>query len=143
MNEAKVHEISQWLIKARHDLRSARRLFSDEPPILDTAAYHCQQAAEKALKAFLILHDISFPKTHLLLLLVEQCMDVDKNFEDLREAAEALTPFATEFRYPGDVLEPEPSDVEEGIEFAEKVVEFVLDKMPNVVERERDNSAGK
>lgn len=51
MGEAKTHEIRQWLFKARHDLRSAKRLFTDEPPILDTAAYHCQQAAEKALKA--------------------------------------------------------------------------------------------
>jgi len=47
-------------IKAQHDLRSARRLFSDEPPILDTVAFHCQQAAEKGLKAFLTLHDTPF-----------------------------------------------------------------------------------
>lgn len=51
MDEAKAHEIRQWLFKARNDLRSAVRLFTDDPPILDTAAYHCQQAAEKALKA--------------------------------------------------------------------------------------------
>lgn len=65
MDEAKTHEIRQWLFKARHDLRSASRLFTDEPPILDTAAYHCQQAAEKALKAFLVLHDVQFSKIHL------------------------------------------------------------------------------
>ena len=62
MDRAKVFEICQWLIKSRHDLRSSQRLFSDRPPLLDTAAYHCQQAAEKALKAFLALHDIPVPK---------------------------------------------------------------------------------
>lgn len=57
--------------------------------------------------------------------LVEQCIDVDPAFADLREAAEALIPFATVFRYSGDVLEPEPADVVEGMELAEKVLEFV------------------
>jgi HEPN domain-containing protein len=113
-----------------HDLRSAKRLFTDEPPILDTAAYHCQQSAEKALKAFLVLHEIQFSKIHLLLPLIEQCVDVDPAFAQLREAAEALTPFATVFRYPGDVLEPEPSDVEEGMALAEMVVEFVKARLP-------------
>jgi len=37
MDEAKAHEIQQWLGKAQHDLRSAKRLFTDEPPLLDTA----------------------------------------------------------------------------------------------------------
>ena len=130
MDEAKAHEIRQWLFKAIHDLRSARRLFTDEPPILDTAAYHCQQAAEKALKAFLVLHDIQFSKIHLLLPLVEQCIDIDPTFADLRDAAEALTPFGTVFRYPGDMLEPEASDVVEGMALAETVVEFVRERVP-------------
>jgi HEPN domain-containing protein len=49
MVDSKVHEISQWLVKADHDLRSARQLFSADPPLLDTAVYHCQQTAEKDL----------------------------------------------------------------------------------------------
>jgi HEPN domain-containing protein len=102
---------------------------------LDTAAYHCQQAAEKALKAFLALHEVQFSKIHLLLPLVEQSIDVDPDFAQLREAVETLTPFATVFRYPGDVLEPEPSDVLEGMVFAERVVEFVQARMPDEVKR--------
>lgn len=130
MDEAKSHEVRQWLLKAQHDLRSAHRLFTDEPPLLDTAAYHCQQAAEKALKAFLAWNDVPITKTHLLLPLVEQCIDIVPAFEKLREAAEFLTPFATAFRYPGDVLEPEISDVAEGMTLAGKVLEFILDKLP-------------
>ncbi len=133
MDEAKIHELCQWLIKAHHDLRSVRQLLAAEPPLLDTAAYHCQQAAEKALKAYLVLHDVSFSKTHLLSHLVEQCEDVDPRFADLSEAAEFLTPFATSFRYPGDVMEPVPDDVEAGLALAEKVVVFVLDLMPDEV----------
>lgn len=64
MNEEKRTEIQKWLIKAQHDLGSARRLMEGDEPYLDTAVYHCQQAVEKALKAFLTYHDVSFEKTH-------------------------------------------------------------------------------
>jgi HEPN domain len=40
-----------------------------QEPYLDTAVYHCQQAAEKALKAFLTARDIAFEKTHNLVAL--------------------------------------------------------------------------
>ena len=104
MDESKRREITQWIVKAGRDLRSARRLYSDTPPLLDTAAYHCQQAAEKALKAFLTMHDIPVQKTPLLAPLVLQCMQRDPEFHALQETAETLTPFATAFRYPGDPI---------------------------------------
>jgi HEPN domain-containing protein len=47
-----------WLAKARNDLEAARLLIHDEKRLLDIAAYHCQQAAEKALKAWLIAKEI-------------------------------------------------------------------------------------
>lgn len=66
MDEAKAHEIRQWLIKADHDVRTAERLLTVAPPILDTAVYHCQQAAEKAMKAYLTLRDAPFQRGHVL-----------------------------------------------------------------------------
>lgn len=131
MDEDILIEVRQWLIKADHDLRSARRLFTDAPPLLDTAAYHCQQAVEKSLKAFLALNEVPLSKTHLLLPLLEQCLEHQADFEQLRNAAEILTPLATAFRYPGDVLEPEIADVEEAIGLADLVVTFVFGKMPD------------
>lgn len=53
-----------WLNRASHDLRSSRALASLEDPLLDTAIYHCQQAAEKSVKAWLQSIDDPFPKTH-------------------------------------------------------------------------------
>ena len=46
--------IGSWLNKAEHDLISAQRLLEIEPMILDNACFHCQQAIEKCLKAFLV-----------------------------------------------------------------------------------------
>ena len=127
MDEATIHEVRQWLHKAVHDLRSAVRLMSgDEEPLLDTAVYHCQQAAEKAFKAYLTAHGIMFPKIHLLSPLLSLCGDIDSSFLQLSDAAELLTPLATEFRYPGDILEPEHSDADEAYRVAEDVVRFVI-----------------
>jgi len=50
MVDPKTHEIHQWMVRADHDLRSAELLFAADPPLFDTAVFHCQQAAEKALK---------------------------------------------------------------------------------------------
>ena len=126
MNEEKRIEIQRWLIKSQRDLGSARRLMEGDEPYLDTAVYHCQQAAEKALKAFLTYHDIVFEKTHDLRVLLEQSISVEPAFEQWREVAEELTPYAVQFRYPGDVLEPERSEAERALQHAQAFVDFIL-----------------
>lgn len=50
MDEAKRELVRGWLIKARNDLFTARALGGLPDAPLDTAIYHCQQAAEKAVK---------------------------------------------------------------------------------------------
>lgn len=134
MDEATTHEVRQWLHKSDHDLRSAARLMSgDEEPLLDTAVYHCQQAAEKALKAYLTAHGVVFSKIHLLSPILSLCADIDSSFVQLSDAAELLTPLATEFRYPGDIMEPDPSDAEEAYSAAEQVVLFVGSRLTDAV----------
>ena len=64
MDEATRTAVQAWLFKAKRDLASARRLAAKRSPFLDTAVYHCQQAAEKALKGFLVFQGDMFPKTH-------------------------------------------------------------------------------
>ena len=48
MDEPRQAVVREWLAKAERDLASALRLLDGEPPFLDTAVYHCQQAAEAA-----------------------------------------------------------------------------------------------
>jgi HEPN domain-containing protein len=48
-------EARRWIKKANEDRRSAVLILADDPPLLDPAAYHCQQAAEKLLKALLAI----------------------------------------------------------------------------------------
>ncbi|MBF0282593.1 MAG: HEPN domain-containing protein, partial [Zetaproteobacteria bacterium] len=51
MGDTEASEVEQWLLKANSDLNSAKALLSLD--LRDTGVYHCQQAAEKALKAYL------------------------------------------------------------------------------------------
>ena len=52
MEDPKLSLSREWLLKAKHDLDSACKLAAGNDPILDTAIYHCQQAAEKNHKRF-------------------------------------------------------------------------------------------
>ncbi len=49
------------------------------------------------------------------------------------KAVEMLTPYATEFRYPGDILNPEMKEVEQALTSAGAFVNFVIQLMPNKV----------
>jgi HEPN domain-containing protein len=54
---ALIADTRSWLIKAANDLRGAEIDLAAEPPLLEDAVFQCQQAAEKAFKAFLTFHN--------------------------------------------------------------------------------------
>ena len=64
MDEAARELVRDWLTRASHDLQAVRTLAASSEPLLDVAIYHCQQAAEKAVKGWLQSQDDPFPKTH-------------------------------------------------------------------------------
>lgn len=89
-----------WIYKAKNDLKSALKLLDGDDPIMDTAIYHTQQCAEKALKGYLAFQKQPLRKSHDIELLVEICSKIDSEFEKLYTYSENLTPYATAFRYP-------------------------------------------
>jgi HEPN domain-containing protein len=117
--------VKNWIVKAQHDLLAAQKLSSDSEIYADIAIYHCQQSAEKAIKGFLILHDRAFPRTHDLRLLVQLALVLNPSFQDYQEAAELLTPYATAFRYPSDVMQPTAEELQEAIERASEIFNFI------------------
>lgn len=66
-------EVREWIRKADRDRRMAELGLAESPAITDAAAFHCQQAVEKLLKAYLIFRQEPFEKVHDLEVLVEQC----------------------------------------------------------------------
>ena len=92
MQPSTLAEAREWLARADEDLAAAERLLQTPPPLLASAAYHAQQAGEKALKAFLAAHDVAFRSTHSPQELLSQCEAIESHFGQLRLAARTLTP---------------------------------------------------
>ena len=122
--------VKSWLIKARRDLLSAHELASAQTALLDTAAYHCQQAVEKAIKGYLLYHDVRFEKSHDIVLLLTQATVIDSSFSAFFDEARLLTPLAVEYRYPGDYIEPEPEEYQEAYSAAQAMYVFILGRLP-------------
>jgi HEPN domain-containing protein len=120
---------SDWLTKAHDDLRTVELLgkFPEYPCVV--AAFHCQQAVEKSLKAFLTARNVEFLYRHDLGYLLDLCRDVDPGFAALESQIEGLTPYAVEMRYPADLpLAPTREDVEQFYRQAQTVYEFVVSR---------------
>ena len=124
--------LRSWLTKAASDLRSARVLGSADDPPLDTAIYHCQQTAEKAVKAFLVSKEISPEKTHDIRKLTLEAAVHEPRFNEVMDMAVALTPYAWEFRYPDDLAETYPTreEFDEALQHAQAIYDFVLNLLP-------------
>lgn len=119
---AKNNLVKNWLIKAQNDLSSAKLLSQKHG---DVAIYHCQQCAEKSIKGFLVFHDQLFPKTHDIRLLVQLAIPIESRFQGYQDIADILTPYATLFRYPDDLMEPSLEELNVAIEGAERFLDFV------------------
>lgn len=115
-----------WLAKAQSDLATARLLIKGEERYLDTGSYHCQQAAEKAIKGWLTAAEVSFVKTHSLEILIRLCIPSAPGFSQFLSHSMELTPLATEFRYPGDVFEPSTEEAGRALSLAEELTTWIV-----------------
>jgi HEPN domain-containing protein len=124
-----LREVRRWLEKARHDRQTAEAALALQPPITDTAAFHCQQAFEKLLKAYLVQARDPFEKIHDLEQLLDQCARHDAAFRELRQHAVEMTAYAVRFRYPGPA-DPTVEQVEQALRVVKSVWDFVLAHLP-------------
>ncbi len=127
---ARAADTKEWVKKARQDLRRAEILIAADPPDLEGSLFHSQQAAEKALKAFLTWHDVPFRRTHDLEVIGRQCLKIDASLAEPVARAEPLTPYAWLFRYPGSPAEPVADQAAAGLAAARKLLNAVLDRLP-------------
>ena len=96
-----LHE--EWVEKAEGDYKTAVILKRQrKEPQYDAACYHCQQSAEKYLKAYLIKQGVAPERTHDLRNLLRECIIYDAGLSSLWPDVRFLNPFSVQFRYPGD-----------------------------------------
>jgi HEPN domain-containing protein len=100
-------EIKEWYERAVLDLGVAEHLFNTYyPKPVEIICYHCQQAAEKAIKALIVFcgSDGRVPKLHDLSFLLNQLNDhleVDERYYD---CADTLSPYGVAVRYPNELF---------------------------------------
>lgn len=112
-----------WLRKAESDLANADLCLNNNTA-LDAACFHCQQAAEKGLKAWLMARDQPFPFRHNLEELIGLCAAHEPRFSELLADAAALTPYATRLRYDADFW-PTVEQARTALQQARRIYGFV------------------
>jgi HEPN domain-containing protein len=123
--------VLEWLKFSKRDLDTAKFIFETmHPKPLEIICYHCEQSAEKVLKAFLIAKNIIPPKIHELNRLCEMCEDIDSTFADIALFCGSLTKYGIAPRYPYE-LEISDEETEKALQKAIAVFEFITKKLEN------------
>lgn len=113
----------EWLRRARSDLSLARQ---PKPPevVWEDLCFHAQQAAEKAIKAALVVQRVDFPKTHQIRTLLALLRGAGHAFPEDILAADDLSDYATVARYPGNLQPVTEADRRDAVALAEAVLRW-------------------
>ena len=117
-----------WVLKAESDLCAVKALISLNQSS-DVACFHCQQAIEKYLKAYLIQNRMTFPFIHDLERLLGLCSRIDSSFEKIISEVRGLTEYALQPRYDPEFW-PSIERAKSARDAAVKIREFVLARLP-------------
>jgi HEPN domain-containing protein len=118
----------EWLSIAEKDLDSAEYLKGMKPEPVEIICYHCQQAAEKYLKAFLTKNKAEIIKTHDLLFINNSCKSIDSSFDQIDNACLYLNDFSVNIRYPYP-MDLGTADMEFALKHARVIKNFILNKI--------------
>lgn len=93
--------VAEWVEKAEEDYLFTEKYIGDEESFFAPLCFHCQQSAEKYLKAYIIAHKIPLRKIHDLVELIQMCLKKDSTFIEIKEDAILINPYYVDTRYPG------------------------------------------
>ena len=115
-----IDDVMEWIEIADKDLDSAILLNEAARKHCEIICYHCAQAVEKYLKAYLICNGIIPKKTHDLRFLTHLCIELNKEFENIITECSYLNKFSSDIRYPHEYQANE-GDVIFSINAAQKI----------------------
>jgi HEPN domain-containing protein len=112
---------AEWIAKAEADYEGAVSLRRRRKALPDLVCFHCQQCAEKYLKAFLQDNAIPFPKTHVLEDLLRLATASFPKMSNLVSSLMILEDYSVKFRYPGVTATiSEATDAMKAVRFVRK-----------------------
>jgi HEPN domain-containing protein len=115
--------------KRKRTWAAAEILAASEMPDYSTCTFHCQQAIEKFIKAYLVRHQIEFPKTHNLGQLLTLASQAESILQEELSSCEWLTPFGVEFRYPGEYPEVDQVTAQRAVSEARRARQVILGQL--------------
>ena len=121
--------IQAWLLKAEHDLATAKIVASQLPDFDDTIAFHCQQAIEKSFKGYLVYLDIEFKPVHDLGYLLNLIGTKDDSLDLYYDRVVIVSRFVVQIRYPDQVIKLTKEQISDAIELANLIFELVQSKI--------------
>lgn len=119
-------EAGRWIDMAEVDYGVARHLFETYyPKPYEIICYHCQQAAEKMIKAVIITCGArdGIPKSHDLSFLMNQIKNQVVIQEKFYDYADELTPYGVAVRYPSEMF-LEERHAGEALKMARELIEW-------------------
>jgi HEPN domain-containing protein/predicted nucleotidyltransferase len=118
--------VRAWLHRADRDMQLVDREMARSDPLWEIIAFHAQQAAEKTMKAGLVMRGRRPPRTHLLSQLFAELLATGAPLPDLATDWKGLEPYAVEGRYPNAVAIPTDADGRALVESARRIMTAVL-----------------
>jgi len=124
-----------WLQMASEDMVCATVL-SGEAECYCAAAFHCQQAIEKALKAYILLKSDVLVDGHNLSWLIKRAMRYDKHFAKWLDESAFLNRCYIETRYPADIpLDIGKEDVQRYLSMSIDMYKFICSDIDEALKK--------
>ena len=99
MTDKHVELANRWLERSNNDIITARQTLLLMNGPTDTPCFHAQQVIEKAFKALLTFHQITFPRTHDLLRLLDLALPFIPDLDNDREGFADMETYAVDICY--------------------------------------------
>ena len=126
MADDHIASAKEWTSVADADLKVAVHLLETfHPKPLEIICFHCQQAAEKAVKSVIALNGSQggIPRKHDLFLLLNQIKNMVAVAEKFYDYADELAPYGVAARYPNELF-LEERHAEKAVQMAREFVEW-------------------
>jgi len=129
MNDQTREAVLEWLAKARNDWTTVEILLASGQAPGETTCFHCQQYVEKLIKAVLTYAGVEAPKTHDLRRLIQLAVSSVPELAAFAEAADGLTVYGVQTRYPGDWRQIGPDEMDEAVRLAREMGVLLLSRI--------------
>jgi len=128
-------QAQEWQRMAYMDINSAEYLLNMHPVPIEIICYHCQQAAEKYLKGYLVLCGMTPPRIHDLDELCKLCSGYSDTFKDIADQCSDLTAYGVQPRYPMELM-LEKQDMHQALVSAKAIQDFIIALAPKMIPEE-------